>query len=479
MAAQQHSLRSIVVTKDPMLALTCLEDTDRLIFHLLDDQSTIRLSQCNKYLLRTSGEDFWKIKAFALLQGFVISSDYKKLYFEVKRIETQEGRLIYAIQHGHDDMVKLLLSQGVAAATKSYSENQPLSVAAHCGRISTVKILVKAGADIQQWNEDALHEAIKGGSVEMVQFLLDLGAVITYAILHTATLAGKIDILDLLFTRSLQYFPPGLMIEASQANQVTVLDWMTRRGIDIKHYYTEGLVVVASRGYLPVLAWLIARKVDLSRYGPEAFLSAALYDHIAVIELFKTHGLDNRSIVNQAIVKAAEAGQLDVLKHLWTGDDLIPLLVASINPSSSLDVLEYLLEKVRYNDYALNAALNTAVKAGQSIYVEKVIEYINPNVDSVQVAEYSLEITIRHHSVEMLRLLVDHNLLAIDQITDPHLMHAVDTGDADKICFLLNLDTNGSLRVVSEEVARYAMKNATRETINSSIHGLSMPMETY
>lgn len=73
------------------------------------------------------------------------------------------------------DLLKLLISYGVALDTITSYQESALRVLSRLGRFDAVQLLLQAGADIKQLGWTALHEATALGTVTDMQQLLDAG----------------------------------------------------------------------------------------------------------------------------------------------------------------------------------------------------------------------------------------------------------------------------------------------------------------
>ena len=85
--------------------------------------------------------------------------------------------LLLAVQLGHIEMVKFLLSQGANIEATDESETTPLMTAASLGKVDIMKELLLQGADVQARNKTrrtALHLAIQKSRDRAISFLLNL-----------------------------------------------------------------------------------------------------------------------------------------------------------------------------------------------------------------------------------------------------------------------------------------------------------------
>ncbi len=111
-----------------------------------------------------------------------------------------------ASQKGHTAGVKLLIKAGADLNQCSDDGATPLFMASQNGHVEVVEILVKAGADLNQiWNDATpLFQASQNGHVEVVEFLVKAGADLNQSPdngappLFMASQNGHIEIVEIL-----------------------------------------------------------------------------------------------------------------------------------------------------------------------------------------------------------------------------------------------------------------------------------------
>ncbi|CAK4035030.1 Ankyrin repeat, partial [Lecanosticta acicola] len=144
------------------------------------------------------------------------------------------------------ELVKELLQRGASPNAMSTSGETPLSVAVQAGSPATIKMLLEAGADVQ--DGDVLHYAVEreGDDLEVMRLLLSCNAPVN-AIqfghpnarrlrhsllrgtpLHKACLLGKYEVVDLLLTHGAD--PSSTRMRGSQIELTTPLDIAKQQG---------------------------------------------------------------------------------------------------------------------------------------------------------------------------------------------------------------------------------------------------------
>ena len=106
-------------------------------------------------------------------------------------INAKDGRdcttLMYAVERGHTEIVKILLKHGVVVNAKNDSGGTALMYAAKIGHIEIVKLLLEHGANTNSKAKGgkvfgncltALMYAAEGGHTEVAELLLRYGAII-------------------------------------------------------------------------------------------------------------------------------------------------------------------------------------------------------------------------------------------------------------------------------------------------------------
>lgn len=118
--------------------------------------------------------------------------------------------LALAALHGHEAVIKTLLTRGVSATAPMLDEGEtPLWLAASRGHLSIVKLLVKRGCEIDTPHRRGLtplHKAAEKGCTDVVRYLLQMGANCNGARRNPSTpmcsaaSGGHLDIVELLLS---------------------------------------------------------------------------------------------------------------------------------------------------------------------------------------------------------------------------------------------------------------------------------------
>uniref|UniRef100_A0A0B7JYC2 Uncharacterized protein n=1 Tax=Bionectria ochroleuca TaxID=29856 RepID=A0A0B7JYC2_BIOOC len=213
--------------------------------------------------------------------------------------------------------------------------------------ISKVQQLIERGADVNgndEYGETLLCRAASRGHLDMVEFLLEIGADLSVpnrlkneTPLWRAASAGHLAVTKLLLENGADLSVPNysgetLLSRAASEGHIAVTKLLLENGADLSVPNRSGETPVwraASEGHLAVVELLLENGADLSipnRSGETPIWGAAIKGHLAVIKLLLENGAD-LSIPNRSgetpIWGAAIKGHLAVIKLLLeNGADL-------------------------------------------------------------------------------------------------------------------------------------------------------------
>lgn len=160
----------------------------------------------------------------------------------------------------------------------------PLLYAARDGRIDAAKLLLDAGADINQTDANAvtpLIMAIVNNRVDVARLLIDRGADI-----HAADWYGRTPLWAAIETRNMDVDNATFANSIERAPLLGIIDTLLERGVDVNIRMKE--VPPIRRAFLRVtgsLSW-----VDFT--GQTPFLTAALAADLTVMRLLLKYGAD-------------------------------------------------------------------------------------------------------------------------------------------------------------------------------------------
>ncbi|EMT63017.1 Ankyrin-2 [Fusarium odoratissimum] len=240
--------------------------------------------------------------------------------------------LAYAVQHGHVEVVSMLLTAGASPGGDPeepldyHSLKPPLIIAAQEGNEDLVTRLIKAGANVNQFfsqygrSVTSLYAASLKGHLAIMRQLLDAGADIDgkAGYLGTPLLAavseGQVEAMTLLLdagadlqARSTVNKFPALVVALDKGHPELV-DRLINAGANVNdstEYYGSALQAAAFKGYRDVAEKLLDVGADPAmeggRYGL-AIVAAAAKQHDDVVKMF----VDRRAVTKEQAKKAKD-----------------------------------------------------------------------------------------------------------------------------------------------------------------------------
>jgi ankyrin repeat protein len=151
------------------------------------------------------GEFEWSRYGRDLLGDIIPAAQERRLSLgekNLKYLETPNVTLLYAVEKGYADVVRACLQKGDNPNASSSKNNTALMIAAANGNVAILKILIAAGADINEIKtrpyRSALLSAVERGHLEAVSLLIKYGAyVITVRV--SGLTGGRISYVDVLW----------------------------------------------------------------------------------------------------------------------------------------------------------------------------------------------------------------------------------------------------------------------------------------
>ena len=122
--------------------------------------------------------------------------------------------LLYACKGGNLEIVELLLEKGAVVSERA------LSPACKGGNLEIVKLLLEKGAVV---SERALSPACKGGNLEIVKLLLEKGADASERALSSACEIGNLEIIELLLEKGC-VVSDGVLLTAYYRNNLEIME---------------------------------------------------------------------------------------------------------------------------------------------------------------------------------------------------------------------------------------------------------------
>jgi ankyrin repeat protein len=322
----------------------------------------------------------------------------------------------FGLNWAPSDVVEWLIARGCNLHAHNIVGDAPFHNAASIGKTWFVRLLIEEhGVDVDlltKFNETALHDAIRCGHLETIQYLLSKRANVECLSYHGCT-----PLID-----AVRYSPKnerivallldhGAAIDARDNGQLTALHFATTkaiaqllldRGADIESRggpsNRRPLHSAALSGVVEVATLLLERGCELKSrddLGNTAMHYAAQSSSIAMVQLMEKHQFDRR-VKNTAgrtpLHSAALAGRVDVLR--------------------------YLMGTVALRSFRLTLALGLAVGAHRTTVVKFLLTEAGLSVHQRWGSTTLLHHAVRHNGRETAQLLINYG-------------HRVDVLDAD------------------------------------------------
>lgn len=332
----------------------------------------------------------------------------------------------HKIQNASKDLYKMSL-----LAQKQATEKIDLLLATSKGQNSTVKFLLKQGADVTMTSGDgitALHIAVMTENEELVRLFENSGIN-----MHAKDKQGN-SALHHVKTQTIAQFllEKGLNLKESNAEgdhplhvasfwgREAVVQYLLKSGAEVNATNQSGdtAFTIASRaGHESVVRILIAHGVDVSR-SMRSLMMASKAGHASVVRLLLEHGVDVNSLHKREtpIIVASKAGHASVVRILIehgadvesSSDSGSPLMMAA--EAGHASVVQILIEHgVRVDDRRFSngdTALKLAFKAGHARIARILLEHgarsDSNDFDGTRIAQFELVIKDHRQSATLL-----------------------------------------------------------------------------
>nr|XP_042905187.1 ankyrin repeat and KH domain-containing protein 1 isoform X1 [Parasteatoda tepidariorum] len=248
--------------------------------------------------------------------------------------------LMFACAAGHEDIVRVLLDAGARVEDHNENGHTPLMEAASAGHVEVAKLLVERGASINthsnEFKESALTLACYKGHLEMVRFLLAAGADREHKTdeMHTAlmeaSMDGHVEVARLLLDSGAQVNMPADSFEspltlAACGGHVELAMLLLDRGANIEEVNDEGytpLMEAAREGHEEMVALLLSQGADINAQTEEtqetALTLACCGGFLDVADFLIKASADIELGASTPLMEAAQEGHIELVRYLIT-----------------------------------------------------------------------------------------------------------------------------------------------------------------
>jgi ankyrin repeat protein len=233
-----------------------------------------------------------------------------------------------AINARHLEAVEILIAAG---ANPKADDNKPVQLASSVGSAEILEILQVHGADLCVLESQPLFNAVMAEDVTSVKLLLSAGADANARLGISIVLAisnGDTEIVELLLWAGGKLATPDLVVHCADSDSVETLLVLAEAGYDYHPYADEIVKSAAGDSSFKILKFIL-ENAPVSQLGRNAALcSAASKPSEPVLDLLIQHGADAGADRSAALKTAIEARQFGYARKLLAANAHIPDLKA-------------------------------------------------------------------------------------------------------------------------------------------------------
>jgi len=317
-----------------------------------------------------------------------------KLIIEAKTQLEKDSALIEASKNGHLEIVKFLIDNG---ANIHIEDDEALFEAVEDDHLDVVKFLIDNGIDILN-NKTILNKILNNKNLDIFNYLLDKGAVITNELLSHAILSEKIDIVKLLIDKFNIKPKDKDILLVCYNNDTKLLKYLIEKGLDI--YYDNNSLLLKSSvlGKFNIVKFLIENNVSIKTNKYKVILNACKSHNLNLLKyLINNIKVDSsideeylQQIFNESLTEVLKTKDNKFIKYLLenTNADInskenIEELI-KVSRFNKLEKVKYLIESGvnynhKYNEHLLMAALSNNIE---------IVKYLFDFGDRITIKEY-------------------------------------------------------------------------------------------
>ncbi|KAK2478562.1 hypothetical protein H9L39_11050 [Fusarium oxysporum f. sp. albedinis] len=254
----------------------------------------------------------------------------------LRRRLPKHDQVFYASWSGDQSCVKQLIDASAKGVTTAWRLDPALHPASEFGRLETVALLVREGADVNAKGRtlDVLCTAVKAGHTDTIALLIKEGANVNAQqeywgnALQLASESGRLDIIELLIKEGADVNAHSsdatALFSASDSGHLDIVMHLVEEGADVNTQtrYGTALQAASSSGHLNIVVFLLGKGADIdarTRRSDNALQCASQYGHLDIVKYLLSKGAavnaqegDSRT----AIYLASIFGHLDIVLYL-------------------------------------------------------------------------------------------------------------------------------------------------------------------
>ena len=252
---------------------------------------------------------------------------------EYEEYDNPRTPLEAAVFKGDLSTLRILLRAGADPNPPVWYETPVLVIAAAKGQVEIVRELIAAGANVDRgFDELPLHTAAQKGHLEVVHLLLDAGANVEgyeedyWTALMSASLAGHLDIVRLLVER-------GADVNAWSQGETPLM--LAAREVHREVYdflyplVSDEIRAIGDRDAEREMAITLKRRFREGNKAVEELVDAAMYGNLKQVQQLIASGVDVNAVSacnRTALSLAIQGGQIPIIEALLDagGDPNIP-----------------------------------------------------------------------------------------------------------------------------------------------------------
>jgi ankyrin repeat protein len=297
--------------------------------------------------------------------------------------------------------------------------NHPsLRHAAGQGDTDTVRKLLQAGAQVDEFDHAPMRRALQHRHAEIVRLLLAAGADISSQaeeFLCIAAKNGDAASLKALLNHMKHLIMPNAIDRAFYAaiasRNPAVVKILLAAGANPTAENNQPVLEAASAGSVEILRLLRRNGADLAAQKGQAIFNAVVQNHLSATEFLITSGADLSARLDISVAMAIGYGHAAILELLLNAGGKLANL-SQIADAADTDSLETLLLLIHHG-YDFIPFADHLVKAAAWRTAPRVLKYVLEHAPVTQSAlETGLENCARHDHETVLNLLLNHGAKA-------------------------------------------------------------------